>query len=75
MKFELALFEVTPEIITVPPRSGLIPCGVSVRMVVVPAVRLAPLSPVELKGRILTLVPCCKRSTTEVVPKPPPGVT
>src|SRR5882724_11914914 len=44
-------------------------------MVVIPAVRLAPLGPVDESGRIWTLVPCCKRSTTDVEPNPPPGVT
>src|ERR1700720_2023095 len=61
--------------ITVPPSSGLIPCDVCVRIVGSPAVRVAPLGPVDENGRILTLIPCCRRSTTDVDPNPPPGVT
>src|SRR5882762_1629616 len=64
-----------PEMITVPPRIGLIPCGVTVMILVVPAVRTAPLVPADAKGAICADVPCCNRFTTEVAPFPPPGVT
>src|SRR5258708_25102177 len=61
--------------ITVPPRIGLIPCAVRVMILVVPAVRTAPLVPADAKGAICADVPRCNRFTTEVAPFPPPGVT